>query len=274
MNLSSDQWKTLQTQLKKLGLYSGAIDGLPGFQTYEGLRKALQKLPVDTATIQPVHPDGKFVDLALALELISHEAIIRQAYKDSVDKWTWSVGLTSATGHDVTRYIDKPQSMQKCMDVFVWALKKYTKQVDEVFKDTPLTHEQYAAAVSFHWNTGRIKLASWPKQFKYGDMKAAKANFLSYNRSGGKEDPGLVNRRKKEVDLFFDGIWSNKGLSAEYTQVTTSHYPKWSSRIVVDVSKELALSFESDQQPVMDFIPKPDIVPISFTLSERLQNGL
>ena len=46
-----------------------------------------------------------------ALEIASHEALIRQAYKDSVGVWTWSVGLTSATGHDVLRYKANPNPL-------------------------------------------------------------------------------------------------------------------------------------------------------------------
>jgi len=45
------------------------------------------------------------VDYDVAMEVASHEAIIRQAYKDSEGVWIWSVGLTSATGHVVERYI-------------------------------------------------------------------------------------------------------------------------------------------------------------------------
>lgn len=34
----------------------------------------------------------------VALELASHEGLVRQAYKDSVGVWTWSIGITSASG--------------------------------------------------------------------------------------------------------------------------------------------------------------------------------
>ncbi|WMT92818.1 hypothetical protein [Pelagibacterium sp. H642] len=38
-----------------------------------------------------------------ALELASHEALMPQTYKDSVDVLTWCVGMTNATGHRVER---------------------------------------------------------------------------------------------------------------------------------------------------------------------------
>ena len=90
----------------------------------------------------------------IVLEIASHEAIIRSAYKDSVGVWTWSAGITSASGHSVERYIDNPQTMQKCLEIYVWLLgEKYAPAVDKAFAGHVLTEAQYAAALSFHWNT-------------------------------------------------------------------------------------------------------------------------
>ncbi len=60
------------------------------------------------------------VTYKVALEVLTHEAIVRQAYKNPGDVWTWSVGLTSATGHKVERYIGKPQSLTHCLRVYAW----------------------------------------------------------------------------------------------------------------------------------------------------------
>ena len=60
----------------------------------------------------------------IAAELISHEAIVREAYLDSVDVWTWSVGITSASGHTVwPRYLDNPQTLRRCFEVYEWAIR-------------------------------------------------------------------------------------------------------------------------------------------------------
>ena len=80
------------------------------------------------------------VDYSVALEVASHEAVIRQAYKDSVGIWTWSVGLTGATGHDVERYIDNPASLQHCLNIFVWALRNYAAQVNDAFPGSRSDH--------------------------------------------------------------------------------------------------------------------------------------
>jgi GH24 family phage-related lysozyme (muramidase) len=178
------------------------------------------------------------VDYNVAMEVASHEAIIRRTYRDSVGKWTWSVGLTSATGHDVTRYIDNPASLQKCLDVYVWALQNYARQVEEAFEGTPLTKAKFAAAVSFHWNTGAIKKASWVKHYKAGNAIQARANFMLYSKPAA-----IIGRRRAERDLFFDGRWSNTGTMTEYTRLTSRHTPVWKSGRVINVEKELLRAF-------------------------------
>lgn len=176
------------------------------------------------------------ITLRVALEVVCHEAIIRQAYKDSVGVWTWSAGLTTASGHDVTRYINNPQPMQKCLEVYIWALKRYADDVREAFKGRELTEAQFAAALSFHWNTGAIKRASWVKSWMAGDVSGARKAFMAWRKP-----PEIIGRREKERDLFFDGKWSNDGTVAEYTRLTSKHTPVWSSMVRRDVRAELTV---------------------------------
>lgn len=200
------------------------------------------------------------VDYDVAMEVASHEAIIRQAYKDSKGIWTWSVGLTSATGHVVERYIGKPQSLEHCLRVYVWALDNYADEVRRAFAGTALTKAQFAAALSFHWNTGQIGKASWVKLFKAGKIAEARKAFMNYSKP--KE---IIPRRQKERDLFFDGKWSNAGTMTEYTKLTAKSTPQWSSAKRINVSKELraALAGEipaSDKVIVEQPVPVP--VPV------------
>jgi GH24 family phage-related lysozyme (muramidase) len=170
----------------------------------------------------------------IALEVASHEAIIRQAYKDSVGIWTWSVGLTNASGHNVERYIGKPQSLEHCLSIFVWALERYADDVLEEFDGYTLTVEQFTAALSFHWNTGEIKKASWVRRWKGGDTKGARAAFMWYRKP-----KSIIERRKRERDLFFDGRWHNNGTMTEFTRVTSRSTPDWKSGATIDVSDTL-----------------------------------
>lgn len=182
------------------------------------------------------------IDYAVALEVASHEAIVRQAYKDTKGIWTWSIGLTNASGHNVERYIGKPQTLQHCLAVYVWALERYAKDVREAFTK-PLTQAQFAAALSFHYNTGAIKRATWVKSFNAGKIDAAKKEIMNYSKP-----TEIIPRRQKERDLFFNGIWSNKGTILEY-QVNSKGQPV--SPKAVNIEQELKAAFAQNEPTVV-----------------------
>lgn len=202
------------------------------------------------------------VDADVALEVASHEALIRQTYKDSKGVLTWCVGMTNATGHTVERYIGKPASLQHCMNLYVWALDNYASGVREAFKGVTLTKAQFAAALSFHWNTGAIKKASWVRLFKAGDMAGARKAFMNYQKP-----PEIKKRREKERDLFFDGKWSNDGTMTEFTKLTSRMTPVWSSAKQINVERELRAAFAGAPAVKVDQPPKPDSKPLAPTLS-------
>ena len=87
----------------------------------------------------------------VALELLSHEAIVREAYQDSVGGWTWGVGVTEASGHAVCpRYVDKPQTLRWCLEMYVRLLREtYAPAVLEAFAGHALLEHQFGAALSF-----------------------------------------------------------------------------------------------------------------------------
>lgn len=173
--------------------------------------------------------------LRIILEILHHEGLVREAYKDSVGVWTWSVGITNASGHKVhPRYVDNPQTVERCLEVYLWLLRtKYLPEVLAAFKGVTLTEAQLAAALSFHWNTGAIGVASWVKSFKLGDRKFAYTQFMNYNRP-----VEIYERRKAERELFFEGKWHNQGKVTLYTEVRKPSYiPNWRSAQRINVSE-------------------------------------
>lgn len=189
-----------------------------------------------------------------ALELASHEGLVRQAYKDSVGVWTWSIGITNASGHNVERYIGKPQTLEVCLEVYVWALEKYANDVRKVFKDKPLNEHQFAAAVSFHYNTGAIARAAWVKKWLAGDVAGAKKDFMNWSKP--KE---IIPRRQKERDLFFDGKWSNNGTVTEYTRVKANGQIDWSSAKKTNITKEMEAVLHTGE-PVKEVKEDPSLL--------------
>lgn len=185
------------------------------------------------------------IDYDVALELSSHEALIRQAYLDSRNIWTWCVGITSASGHSVERYIKNPQPLEYCLKIFVWALQRYADDVREAFEDMVLTKAQFAAALSFHWNTGAIKTATWVKKYRAGDIAGAKQAFMTWRKPSE-----IIPRREKECALFFSAKWSNDGTMTEYTRVKANGSPDWSSARRINVEKELRVALgETEPAP-------------------------
>ncbi|KAJ8137436.1 hypothetical protein OY671_009350, partial [Metschnikowia pulcherrima] len=87
----------------------------------------------------------------IVLESIAHEGVAREAYRDSVGVWTWSVGVTQASGHAVfPRYKDNPQPSDHCSAVFSWLSRtKYSPAVSAAFGASESTEPQSGAALSF-----------------------------------------------------------------------------------------------------------------------------
>lgn len=191
----------------------------------------------------------------VAMEVAAHEGLVRQAYKDSVGVWTWSVGITSASGHNVARYIGNPQTLEKCLEVWVWALERYADDVREAFAGHDLTEAQFAAALSFHYNTGAIKRASWVRKWKAGDVVGARKSFMDWRKPAS-----IMDRRRKERDLFFSGTWSSDGKMTEYTRVRPNGTPDWGSAKRVDVRDALEglLGEKASEPPATAPITHPD----------------
>lgn len=208
------------------------------------------------------------LDIDVAMEIASHEAVIRHAYKDAAGVWTWSVGLTSATGHDVTRYVDRPASLRRCLELYVWALGNYARQVELAFAGHALSKAQFAAALSFHWNTGAIARARWVELWKQGETRAARRAFMAWRRP-----KAVLGRRRKERDLFFDGTWSNDGTMIEFTRLRRDHTPDWSSGRRIAVRQELQAALRLAVPPVPDRPPRPAARPAAPTLSPEKQGS-
>lgn len=176
------------------------------------------------------------------LELISHEAIVQEAYKDSVGVWTWAIGVTNASGHDVyPRYKDNPQSLARCIEVSVWLMRtKYLPDVLKAFEGHALTEAQLTAALSFHYNTGAIRRADWVDSWKNGRADKARVEIMNW-----KSPPEIVKRRAAERDLFFDGKWSGNGTATVYPVSKPSYSPAWRKAKRVDVTAAVKLALNA-----------------------------
>jgi lysozyme len=199
---------------------------------FAGLRKRPAAAPVGLAALPagPARIDDGLTARA-AMELIGHEAIVCEAYKDSQRIWTWGIGVTDASGHKVARYIDHPQSVERCLEVYIWLLRaKYLPAVRKAFAGHVLTEAQLAAALSFHYNTGAILTAKWVGDWKAGNIAKAREEFMTW-----RHPEAIVPRRQKECDLFFDGRWSSDGKASVIPVSKPSYQPSFRGLKRVDV---------------------------------------
>lgn len=168
----------------------------------------------------------------MAAEIVGHEAIVLEAYRDSEGIWTWGIGVTDASGHSVMRYKDAPQTIKRVLEVYIWLLNtNYARDVRKEFAGQKLTDAEFTAALSFHYNTGAILRTEWTDLVKAGNRKAARAFLESHYLNGG----DLTKRRKEEAALFFDGKWSNDGKTTVWPVKKPSYRPDWSGGKRVEI---------------------------------------
>jgi len=185
-------------------------------------------------------------------EILSHEGLVREAYRDSQGIWTWSVGITDASGHRVARYRDNPQPLERCLEVYLWLLAtRYLPAVLKAFGSHEPAEHELAAALSFHYNTGGIARAEWLRRFLAGERDEARRAFLAWSRP-----PEIVPRRRRERDLLFDGAWSGDGRCMIYEVAKPSYRPVRGRRI--EVAATLARLLGDVAPEVRPCVPAPD----------------
>jgi lysozyme len=101
--------------------------------------------------------------------------------------------------------LDKDITKQQAFDMFKEIANRFAKRVDELVTSN-LNQNQFNALVSFAYNVGTGNFASstlLKKINKNPDDLTLKAEFLRWNKAGGKVLNGLTNRRNEEADLYF-----------------------------------------------------------------------
>lgn len=174
-------------------------------------------------------------------EAVAHEAIVCEAYKDSKGIWTWGVGLTVNSGVDPLQYKDKPATIEHVLEAYVQRLRKvYVPDVLRAFAKIKLTEAQFAAALSFHFNTGAILKSDWVDFVVEGQPRQARAFLETHYLNDGT----LKGRRMDEAALFFDGTWHGNGQASVYPVLKPSYQPDFRHpkrvNIVADLTAALA----------------------------------
>ena len=165
----------------------------------------------------------------IVTEILAHEGLVTEAYRDSQGIWTWSVGITDASGHRVGRYRDNPQPLARCLEVFIWLLEsRYLPPVIAALGGHDPAEHELAGALSFHYNTGAIARAEWLRRFLAGERDEARRAFMAWCRPRE-----IVSRRRRERDLFFDARWTGDGSCLTYQVAKPAYRPVGGRRVEI-----------------------------------------
>lgn len=136
------------------------------------------------------------------IELIKHfEGLFLKAYKDPVGIWTIGYGSTGLQHKDGTVYPGRTITKPEAEELLKYDMHQFEARV-QTFVKVPLTDDQFAALVSFDFNTGGLGRSTLLKKLNAGDYIGASRQFLRWDKAGGKTLRGLTRRRQSEMNLF------------------------------------------------------------------------
>lgn len=141
-------------------------------------------------------------------EVARHEGYVPQAYRDPVGIWTKCFGDT----HNVTP--GAAYSFDECVRSLNGQVVAHAKPVLKCIPGLSGKPDKVKAAmVSMAYNigTGAFCSSSVARYANAGDWERACRRMAQiYKTAGGKELPGLVNRRRAESRLCLEGLQEGK----------------------------------------------------------------
>lgn len=124
------------------------------------------------------------------------------AYQDIVGVWTIGVGHTGfVDGKPVARGMTITK--EKSREILKADLVRFERAVNANV-NVPLTQNQFDALVSLAFNIGEgaFSRSTLVRKLNVSDYNGASQQFLVWKNAGGKVSQGLLNRRKREKDMF------------------------------------------------------------------------
>ena len=124
------------------------------------------------------------------------------AYADVIGVWTIGVGHTGTVdGISITKGMTI--TAEKSRVLLIADVAKFEAAINRLVK-VPLKQHQFDALVSLVFNIGETNFArsTLLKKLNANDFKGAAEQFLAWKNAGGRPVQGLLNRRKREKDMF------------------------------------------------------------------------
>lgn len=137
-----------------------------------------------------------------AVNLIKEfEGFRENAYKCPAGVWTIGYGWTHGVKEgDTITESEASELVQKEVDKIAEQIQSVLG--NEVFEK--LTENQVCALIDFVYNLGigNFETSTLYKMIKAGEIQEAGAQFLRWNKAGGKVLEGLTRRRESELELW------------------------------------------------------------------------
>lgn len=134
----------------------------------------------------------------------SFEGCKLKAYQCSAKKWT--IGYGNTFFEDGTPVVaGNAISQQKAEDLFELISADFSAKVAKLVTSN-VTDNQFGALTSFAYNCGVVNLQKSTLLKKVNanhNDPTIKAEFLKWNKAGGKVLAGLTRRREAESNLYF-----------------------------------------------------------------------
>ena len=128
------------------------------------------------------------------------EGLRTRAYFDGGGVLTIGYGHTSAAG-GLKVTVGMNITEQAAEDLLKLDLVKFENRVKK-FVTVSLNENQFAALVSFDYNTGALDKSTLLKKVNSQDFNDVPAEFRKWVNDNGKKIQGLVNRREDEIKLW------------------------------------------------------------------------
>lgn len=136
------------------------------------------------------------------IELVKHfESLFLKAYQDIVGVWTIGWGHTGLQHKDGTVYKGRVITKEKAEELLRYDMHQFEARV-QTFVKVAINDDQFAALVSFDFNTGGLAKSTTLRKLNAGDNQGAADALLMWNKANGKVVRGLTRRRESERNLF------------------------------------------------------------------------
>lgn len=177
------------------------------------------------------------------VELVGHEGICLNKYKDSVGVWTTGIGATRTEIPDLASWpLDKRITIQEAFDLLTSSIKKYEFALNK-YLTNEIPQHQFDALVSWVYNvgTGYAKTATVVKLANQHASNEQLYNAIMMYR----KPKEILGRRRKEAALLTGGVYSNGGRALLFP-VSSKGYPMYGKGKSINVWEYISHSSDHD----------------------------